>query len=256
MAPAYVYPKFGTRDLGEALFPYARALVLAQRRRLVLINPDWPGLGMFRSGGVAGPRKTLLLLTRPKVAEADLEKEGPGGAVVVTTGPGNYFKDIAAERDHIANAMSRILRRRDAQRIRAQGPYGIGLYAPGLSAEWCLRTIEKIRADVGKESPVEVVGAVANEDLKSVLQMPGVRRLALGPAADLFALSSCKAVLAAGTTFAAWAAFLGHVPVVWERRAPELEGLFMDGTFEGILPADAELPLDLAAYLRQRLAVS
>jgi len=286
MSRTYVYPQFSTLGafgfraggpgLGNLFFPYARALLLAKQHHFALVNPSWPTIKLgtflrrerdkrlyvqvFRPRGIAGPKKTFLLLARRKITEEAAAKGAvPPGAVVLTAGLKNFFKDIAHERAWLAEEFQGLLRREDAARIRATGPLSIGVHARmgdfearrRIPLAWYIQTIIKIRRAAGVRVPVAVASDGSDAELAELLRLSGVRRLRLGPAGELFALSGSKILLASDSTFSAWAAFQGHVPVVWARRGAELEGIFTDGTFDEVIAADEELPPRLAEYLRR-----
>lgn len=285
MSRTYVYPKFSTLGafgfrgggpgLGNLFFPYARALVMAKERGFTPINPSWATfklgtflrrerdkrlyLQVFKPRGISGPRKTLLLLTRKKIEESKAKGTVPPGSVVLTSGLGNYFKDIAHEREYISDRFRDMLRLDDAARIRALGSLGIGVHIrlgdfqshQRIPISWYVRAIEKIRRTAGVQVPVAVASDGSDAELAEILNLPGVQRLALGAVGELFALSQSKIILASNSTFSAWAAFLGHVPIMWARRDPTLEGIFNDGTFDQVLENPFDLPSPIAEYLRR-----
>src|SRR5580693_590537 len=114
MARIYIYPRFSTLGafgfrfggpgLGNLLFPYTRALVLAKEHGWTLINPSWTTMKLgpllrgerdarwyprvFKTNGTAGLKKTAILLTHHKVDEGAATK-APGalasGSVVLTS---------------------------------------------------------------------------------------------------------------------------------------------------------------------------
>lgn len=289
MRRIYVYPKFSTLGafgfraggpgLGNLFFPFARALILAKNFSFVPINPSWATMKLgpilrlerdarwytrvFNPKGISGLLKTYLLLTRKTVTEEEMlsgAKPAPG-TVVLTSGLRNYFKDIAHERDYLAGEFKNLLRKEDAEQIRGRGPYGIGVHVrlgdfpehQRVPISWYVAMIAKIRQSVVKDVPVALASDGSDEELSELLNLPGVKRLNMSAAADMFALSSCKVILASDSTFSAWAAFLGRVPILWARRDPTLEGIFQDNTINEVLPADAELPPRLTEHLRRVL---
>lgn len=286
MSRIYVYPRFSTLGafgfrsggpgLGNLFFPYARALLLAKERGYALINPSWATFKLgtflrrerekrlyvqaFKPRGISGPRKTFLLLTRRKVTEeAAAAGHAPFHSIVLTSGLGNYFRDINHEREYIAQSFRDILRMDDVARIRALGPQGIGVHVrlgdfqpqERIPLSWYVQMIDKIRRTTGVQVPVSVASDGRDEELAELLRLPGVRRLRLGAVGELFALAQSKVILASHSTFSAWAAFLGHVPILWARRNSEFEGLFADGTFDEVLSAEENLPSQLGEYLRR-----
>jgi hypothetical protein len=286
MNHVYVYPRFsnlgafgfrkGGPGLGNLFFPYARALLFAKERGFTLINPSWATfkLGTFLRGekekrmylqifkpvGISGIEKTFLLLGHRKITEsAAAGKHVPLGSVVLTHGLGNLFKDIAHDREYLADKFWDMLRLEDAARIRALGPLGIGVHVrlgdfPSrhrVPIDWYIRMIEKIRRITGVEVPVVVTSDGTDAELADILRLPRVRRLRLGAVGELFALAQSKVILASDSTFSAWAAFLGHVPILWCKRDASLDGLFADNTINELALADGELSSRAQEYLRR-----
>ena len=58
-----------------------------------------------------------------------------------------------------------------------------------------------------------------DEELGVLLEIPQIKRVFFGNAlADMFAISRCRMVVASDSTFSAWGAFLGEVPIVFSKR--------------------------------------
>jgi hypothetical protein len=286
MSRIYVYPRFSTLGafgfrgggpgLGNLFFPYARALLLAKEHNYALINPSWATfklgpflrrerdarlyLKIFKPRGVSGLRKTFLLLTRRKVTEGPAAKGNvTPGSIVLTHGLGDYFKDIVHEREYISESFRDMLRLQDTARIRAFGALGIGVHVrmgdfgqhQRMPLSWYVAMIRKIRLVTGVEVPVAVASDGNDAELAELLRLPGVRRLNSNAVVDMFSLAQSRIILASNSTFSAWAAFLGHVPILWGRRDATFENIFTDGTFNEVLAAEDNLPSRLAEYLRR-----
>ena len=55
--------------------------------------------------------------------------------------------------------------------------------------------------------------------VQSLLSLPNVERCFFGNAfADMWAISKCKFVIASDSTFSAWGAFLGQLPILFSKR--------------------------------------
>lgn len=286
MSRIYVYPRFSTLGafgfrgggpgLGNLFFPYARALLFAKERNYTLVNPSWGTFKLgtflrrerdkrlyfqaFKPRGISGLQKTFLLLTRRKVTEgAAMKGNVPLNSIVLTHGLGNLFKDIAHEREYLADRFRDMLKRDDVARIRALGPLGIGVHVrlgdfqsqQRVPISWYVQMIEKIRRTSGVEIPVAVASDGSDAELAELLRLPGVRRLRLGAVGDLFALAQSRIILGSNSTFSGWAAFLGHVPILWGLRDSHLEGIFTDGTPNEVLAAEEDLPSRLCEYIRR-----
>lgn len=93
---------------------------------------------------------------------------------------------------------------------------------------WFLETVRIIRRQCGFQVPVVVVSDGTTKELADLLSMPEVRFVRPGCAiSDLIILSRSKILLASGgSSFSAWAAFLGKMPVVtWPGQTLDRFGL-------------------------------
>lgn len=118
--------------------------------------------------------------------------------------------------------------------------------------DWYVDLLERIRRIVGLV-PVLVVSDGSAADLRPLLRLPNVR-LFNGRSAisDLFALSSCRFLIGSGgSSFSAWAAFLGQRPIVTHAgQSLSWFGLDQAAPFVGTYPgADVE---ELAGFIRDQ----
>ncbi len=80
---------------------------------------------------------------------------------------------------------------------------------------WFIDSLNLIRDVLAAPVRAFVVSDGANEELQPLLKTSGVTRVATGSAiGDMFALSQAKLLLASGSSFSAWSAFLGQMPAV------------------------------------------
>jgi hypothetical protein len=64
--------------------------------------------------------------------------------------------------------------------------------------------------------PIEIFSDGTDAELASILCLPNVRRANYGNAvADLIAMTQVKLLICSGSSFSAWAAFLGKMPTIW-----------------------------------------
>ncbi len=87
---------------------------------------------------------------------------------------------------------------------------------------WFIQTLKKIRQSARSEVPAFVVSDGRPEELREFLQLPGVQYVFTGSAiSDLLLLSQARVLLASGgSTFSAWAAFLGQMPAAAPPKHP------------------------------------
>ena len=188
-----------------------------------------------------------------------MKSDAPGGAIVLTHGLGNFFADIAHEREFLADEFRNMLRMQDFARIRAFGALGIGVHVrlgdfhqhQRVPLAWYVAMIRKIRLATAVQVPVAVASDGSDADLAELLRVPGVQRLNSNAVVDMFSLAQSKVILASNSTFSAWAAFLGHVPILWARRDEPFRHIFTDGTINEVLAAEDNLPSRLGEYLRR-----
>ena len=67
----------------------------------------------------------------------------------------------------------------------------------------------------------------SDEELRPLLGRPNVQRAFFGSSvADLLAMSTASVLIASGSTFSMWAAYLGRMPVIWpkDQRRQRLHG--------------------------------
>jgi hypothetical protein len=64
--------------------------------------------------------------------------------------------------------------------------------------------------------PIEIFSDGTDEELESILRLPNVSRVNYDNAvADLVAMTRLRLLICSGSSFSAWAAFLGKMPTIW-----------------------------------------
>lgn len=84
--------------------------------------------------------------------------------------------------------------------------------------------------------------------VQSLLSLPNVERCFFGNAfADMWAISKCKFVIASDSTFSAWGAFLGQLPILFSKRhfPPVYDGRIP----EAVLGTSHQIPIEFKRYL-------
>jgi hypothetical protein len=263
--------------LGNLLFPWARAVVAASRPGFRLVNPTWPQwklgrlarldsdlrsyAGMFQAPGDAltGAARLRALLGARRVTEAGLARAGDGD-LVIFEGMASMFAGLLPSRALLHDTL--VASTRHDGRPTLAPCWGreivvhvrLGDFAPASAAEleagrnnarlpiaWYAAAVRGVRKGLGAEIPVHVFSDGRPEELRELLALPACRLEQGGNAiADLIALARGGLLVASGSTFSMWAAFLGQMPSVWhpgqrlqalnERPALETE-LAEDGGF-------------------------
>jgi hypothetical protein len=84
-----------------------------------------------------------------------------------------------------------------------------------LPFAWYSAQIQKVAA-AWPGVPIEIFSDGTNDELSPLLSRPGVTRANYGsPLADLVAMSQSRLLICSGSTFTAWAAFLGDCSTIW-----------------------------------------
>lgn len=251
--------------LANCLFPWARCVLASERFGLKRIASTWPqichrqwmrrdldkrcyiGLMDDRRGAISGVKKIALLATRWRITENKFlsAPQAFHQGIVLFEGIDGYFASMLA--DHA------FLRKRliDATRpkYRPPGPldaicihvrYGDATppdspRAKTLSTHfhlrqrmsWFVHALSECRRHLGQDAPALVFSDATDGELRPLLALPGVRRVFFGSAiSDLLAMSSARVLIASGSTFSMWAAYLGRMPVIWppSQRRQRLHG--------------------------------
>lgn len=263
----YVYPALGAmRDLyimrlsgvgmGNALFPYLRALIVAERTGAQLIWPAWPSfksgpfvrrelskrtyIGIFRAraGTLSGIRKLGPLLfertVRQQINWIDDAVVQPGRINIIASH--NYvFDDLQPHRTLIRNELLAML---NSPRLRANwgtedfiavhvrlGDFGAAQTANDcyvgnarLPLDWYRTAIAMARA-MQPGLPVKIVSDGSDAELAPLLTNGVTRVRAQSDVDELLLLASARVLVGSNSTFSRWAAFLGNPEAVWSSGA-------------------------------------
>lgn len=248
----FVYPKlhamhhfiirFRGSGLANCLFVYARALILADKNGLPILNPSWvqfnlgPYLrrekdkrhynGLFKSFGVKYFKKHWLLLTQKSLPE-NLANTVHSRGLVTVEGLGNYFADLHHHSDLIKNHLLSIVNDNAFQHYQlTEGDFigihiRLGDYDPEsrISLDWYLDMMTKLCEFSSVELKFLVFSDGTPAELIKVLDFPNTSMAYFGSAiADILVLSKAKLIIASDSTFSAWAGYLGQVPLLFCKR--------------------------------------
>ena len=196
--------------------------------------------GLFSNPGTYadGFEKLNAVLRLPRLPESSLSKNQlPGGAIFVFEGMEGLFEPILGQHALVRDELISITRPEHLRGIVANRDDSIAVHvrlgdfavpesgeseirsgAPNLRIPlaWYRNAIAACRRSLGYEVSVKVFSDGSDEELRPLLEMPGVRRVSFGPSiADLLALSAAPLFIASGSTFSMWASYLGRMPVIW-----------------------------------------
>jgi len=247
-----VYPKlpslhhfiirFRGSGLANCLFIYARALVLANRYQLKIINPSWiqfnlgPYLrrekdkrhynGLFYSFGISHVKKNWLLLTKKRYQEtAQLEDTSNG--LIVVEGLGDYFVGLKHHSEMVKNHLLSIVKQQALANYHAVTDEFIGIHIrlgdydveSRITLDWYLEKMTFIHEKCNPNIKFLVFSDGTAAELEKVLSFKQTKMAFFGSAiADILVLSKAKLIIASDSTFSAWGAYLGQVPVLFNKR--------------------------------------
>lgn len=271
----YYYPELSRYDLGwlrisgpglaNCLFIAARAYIESQINKGEFVEPTWNKLSigpwlrwerdkrhylkLFTSKGVSGLKKIILILQ---------SRLFPNKKVIKISGLGRYFEDLY-EHDSLARnyvisiidskAVKKVilneLQKTVAVHVRL-GDYPESYRTP---IKWYLKIISLL-AEKLPELQFLVFSDGTDGELADILTLPNTQRAFYGNAiADMYAMSNCSLVVAADSTFSAWAAFLGKRPVIFRHR--HFPAVFPPNTVpEYVLGDTLEIPRDIMDYIQ------
>ena len=250
----FLYFRLGGPGLGNLLFPWARAKLLARQHGYQFVPPTWPQLklgplmrgeidnrsyfSLFRAlpTEITGLRRLLTLLFRNRVPEQMLARAVQGD-VIETSGLGQLFEGLLDHSKYlreelmamlVVNRLPQLERASDsAASIAVHVRYGDfsevdQQLSKGGGAnrrqpiEWYVAAVAAIRKHLGENTQVNVFSDAEDRELAPLLALYKVRRVQGNNAIeDILLISNHKVLIASGSTFSMWASFLGQVPTIW-----------------------------------------
>jgi len=227
--------------LGNKLFPWARCRVFSLEHGVDMLNPRWTQLrlgpllrrdrdtrvyhNLFKAappGYVSGARALRLRLARSNqvvefIGAEDHFRSLTGRHAVLLDELRALTRDCWLQRaDRVATVtIGMHVRRGDF--AEASGPQDFVLRgAIRTPLEWFVECLALVREMCGFAVPALVVSDAPDSALRRLLQEEAVTRIDTGSAiGDLLVLSKAKLLIASGgSSFSAWAAFLGQMPTL------------------------------------------
>ena len=88
-----------------------------------------------------------------------------------------------------------------------------------------------------------------DDELQLLTSMSGVERAFFGNAfADMWAISKCRLLIASDSTFSAWGAFMGQVPILFNRR--HFPPVYRGDVPEATLGSSTEIPKEFVEIVK------
>jgi hypothetical protein len=247
----FAYPLTDNSGLGNILFPWARAVIWAQKWGARLVKPAWGQIrigpflrgdrdkrryGKQFTGGdcVSGLAKRILLATSQVVSEDQVASLTPARRLVVTfKGMRNRFVDLLGSEQVVRESLLQIINPALIPR-RPASPIAIhvrrGDFIPPANAdelragnhnrlipdEWYIAVLRNIRSALGENVPATVYSDAKPKLLEQILSQPNTVCKSSGVAVtDLLELAGSGVLIASASTFSEWASYLGQMPVIW-----------------------------------------
>lgn len=193
---------------GTAVGGLTRLATLARVRK-VDIGPEWPELP-------SGDDPVVL-----RFHNALRDNERKSFAQVLGHGPFLRQEMVAMthRRYHPAPANRQFIaihvRLGDFTKVDAEPSALAGLNNTRLPIEWYGDRLSALRLALGREVPATVFSDGSDDDLAMLLSLPGVARAPKqASVTDLLAMGQGVALIASGSGFSRWGAFLGSIPRV------------------------------------------
>lgn len=232
--------------LGNLLFPISRALIGQKHHGGHFVYPTMRQvkIGTFlrqekdkrtygdvlRSRSWIEWRRWLAARSRPAVDEGRFDGS-QRGVTVRYAGLGRYFHDLQGHEDLIERWLSKNVRDRTSTE-----PFDIGIHVrlgdfaiadptcPSNSIrqpfEWYRAAFDEARHLLGTRTPSSIL--FTDSESEQVTRDLGIEPLAVDDGANALTaiqrLSRARVLIASRSTFSMWAAFLGRMPVIWDRH--------------------------------------
>jgi hypothetical protein len=213
--------------LGNRLYPWARCHLYSLQHNIPMLAPRWwwpprvrpllkeipPAIELPGHLYVKGMRALPEYISG---ARRMLIEATSRSSIRVFRGEAGRFNDLHGHETQLYEALSRISTSRVdlpkhyiAMHVR-RGDFSEQARTP---LEWFLAALRSLRAATHADIPVRIVSDGTAADLAILLSERNVQLVRTHvPLGDLLALAGARVLLASGSSFSAWAAFLGGMP--------------------------------------------
>lgn len=285
----YGYPNLMRAGLANMLAPWVRCFLWCREHDAQMLAPTWFKfrIGPYRrresdkrryerlftsAGYVRGARRLALLASARRIEEGtDPPASGHRPTLVRFFGLGELLKPALGHSALVASELRRITRPEFIPPPRAEGFVAMHVRAGDFEAtdemklrarefnmrlplEWYVDAATQLHAAL-PSAMIRVFSDGTAEELAPILRLPSVELVTGGTAiTDLLDMSGAEVLVASGSTFSTWAAYLGQVPSIW--FPGQFRGSVMDGGDHGLeqeWEAGTPLPPHLLREVEQRL---
>lgn len=239
----YSYPALSDKDFGwfrisgpglaNCLFYTAQAYIFAEINNCKLISPTWfkfsigPWIRkerdkrvydhLFKTKGKAGITKAFIISPINPFKNR----------IKKFNSLGNYFVDLLSHHELVLKMLSEMINPKAIEKVREKDLKDViavhvrlGDYLPHLRVDidWYKKIIENI-IKINPNQKIYIFSDGTDEEISPLLINENVKRAFYGNAlADIWAISKTKLVIASDSTFSAWGAFIGKIPIVFSKR--------------------------------------
>lgn len=212
---------------GNRLYPWARCHLHSSAHKVPMLAPHWwwpPRVRPLLAHPPA-PRELPGHLYLQGIRTLPEYVSGARAAVIEATSRGNLlvfrgeagrFADLQGHEAVLKDALQRMS---TAVLPPIEAYVGMHVRRGDFSAQartsdaWFIAALRAIRIRIGREVPAIIVSDATQRELQSILRESNVRLLRThAPLGDLLVLAGARLLLASGSSFSAWAAFLGGMP--------------------------------------------
>lgn len=249
----YVYPhlpaikttpfiRYAGSGLANSLFVFARAIVFAKEHNLTLINPTWLNFDpvqwklwakdkrlyndTFNTVGITGLKRLKLLLGGKMVKEESyINNEMDADWVQIFYMKG--FESLRDKSEMVCEYLENCVKHDILATVKAFNftnkiavHIRLGDYSPEnrLPLSYYKSLIEQIHK-AKPQYEFLVFSDGKDEEMKDVLNLSCTQKAFFGSAmSDIFAISSCMALIGSHSTFTDWGGYLGQLPVLLPKK--------------------------------------
>ena len=179
---------------------------------------------------------TKFKFTMPRLAEPaqlnDRTYSKRQRGIVLFRGRTGFFAPLNGWHVYLRQELYSTVQQQHLRLLRSidTAPIGIHIRCGDFPAEeqtpvnWFVGALRHIREELGGSARAYVCSDASTRHLEPLLNEEGVELIRNNALVELLLLSRSKILLAsAGSTFSAWAAFLGQMPCIWRPRGFPLE---------------------------------
>jgi hypothetical protein len=215
--------------LGNRLYPWARCHIFSQENGVPMLAPRWWWPPRVRpllkevppASELPGHLYVRGMRSLPEYmsgARRNFIEATSRGSIREFRGEAGRFHDLHGHEEMLHDALGRISTARPslppkyiAMHIR-RGDFSASARTP---LDWFVEALRAVRASASAVTPAIIVSDGSAADLAAVLKEPQVALIRTRvPLGDMLALAGARVLLASGSSFSAWASFLGGMPTV------------------------------------------